>query len=104
VSSVNDYVEKFEELMGTIKRENPSLKEGYFIHSFIPRLKEPIQHHLQCHKPKSLNEACCYAQRLEPTSQPTRKFFPFNPAAKLQKHGVEDIKPPELKRQTILLS
>jgi folate-dependent tRNA-U54 methylase TrmFO/GidA len=97
VSSINDYVEKFEELTGKIKRDNPSLQEEYFTHSFISGLKEPIQHHLQCHKPKSLNEACWYARRLEQTNQSSRKFLPFNPAAKLLKPGVKDIKAPDQK-------
>lgn len=47
--SVQEYVDKFEELMGIIRRDNPSLTEHYFISNFVSGLKDYIQHHLQCH-------------------------------------------------------
>ena len=38
--------DRFEEFMGLVKRNNPSLSEDYFVSSFIARLNEYIQHHL----------------------------------------------------------
>lgn len=63
--SIADYIDKFEELMGLAKGNNPSLLEDYFICSFVSGLKDSIQHHLQCHKPTSLNQAYWFSQRLE---------------------------------------
>lgn len=45
-STVSEYITKFEESMGSVKRENPSLQDSYFITSFVSGLQEPIQHHL----------------------------------------------------------
>ena len=75
--SVQDYVEKFEDLMGQVKRTNPSLPDEYFVSSFISGLKEYIQHHLQCYKPGNLTEAFCFARRLEQANPAPRKFVPF---------------------------
>jgi len=55
-ATVPGYIDKFEEYTGLVKRNNPSLPEDYFISSFIARLKDYIQHHLQCHKPISLTQ------------------------------------------------
>jgi hypothetical protein len=33
--TVNEYVDKFEELMGLVKRDNPSLVDDYFNSSFV---------------------------------------------------------------------
>jgi tRNA U34 5-carboxymethylaminomethyl modifying enzyme MnmG/GidA len=63
--SVTEYIDKFEELMGLVKRHNPQLTDEYFTFSFVSGLKEYIQHHLQCHKPTSLTQAYWFAKRLE---------------------------------------
>lgn len=76
-TSVEDYVAKFEELMALVKRDNPSLLEFYFITSFVSGLQEPIQHHLQCHKPTTSTNAIWYARRLEQAHPPVRKQQPF---------------------------
>jgi len=88
--TVSEYVDKFEEFMGLVKRNNPSLPEDYFISSFVSGLKEHIQHHLQCHKPTTLTNAYWYAKRLEQT-QPVVKKFPFaNSTMKTPKPWVKD--------------
>jgi hypothetical protein len=46
VGSVTDYVDKFEELVSMVKRQNPSLSDNYFISSFIACLKDQIQYHV----------------------------------------------------------
>ena len=74
--TVSEYVDKFEEFMGLVKRNNPSLPEDYFISSFVSGLKDHIQHHLQCHKPTNLTNAYWFAKRLE-QAQPVVKRFPF---------------------------
>lgn len=52
--SVEDYVDKFEEMVSEVKRHNPSLTDAYYIRTFIVGLKDYIQHHLQCHN----SQAC----------------------------------------------
>jgi hypothetical protein len=52
VASVLDYVDRFEEMVSMVRRHNPSLPDNYFISSFISGLKDQIQYHVQCHKPK----------------------------------------------------
>jgi hypothetical protein len=37
-STVTDYVDKFEELMGLVKRDNPSPSDDYFTYSFVAGL------------------------------------------------------------------
>jgi len=68
-SIVPEYIDKFEEFMGLVKRNNPSLPEDYFVSSFIAGLKDFIQHHLQCHKPSTLTQAFWFARRLEQANQ-----------------------------------
>jgi len=72
-TSVTEFVEKFEELMSSVKRTNPSLTESYFVSSFVSGLKEYIQHHLQCYKPSNLSQAFWYAKRLEQANPPQKK-------------------------------
>jgi len=83
--SVNDYVEKFEELMSLVKRTNPALTEAYFVSSFISGLKDYIQHHSQCYKPTTLSKAFWYAKRLEQANPMTKKPPVVFPTQKQQK-------------------
>jgi hypothetical protein len=76
MGSVNEYIDKFEELMSLVKRDNPFLRDEYFTCSFVSGLKEPIQHHLQCYKPRSLVDAFWYAKRLEQATTIPRKPYP----------------------------
>jgi hypothetical protein len=41
--SVDDYIERFEELRSLMNALNPSLTESYYISSFISGLKEDIK-------------------------------------------------------------
>ena len=90
--SVTEYVEKFEELMSLVKRDNPMLSETYFVSSFISGLKDYIQHHLQCYKPVTLSQAFWYAKRLEQATPPQRKQPFLFPTQKPQKQWVKDTK------------
>lgn len=76
--TVTEYITKFEELLGLVKQDNPSLQDSYFITSFVSGLQEPIQHHLQCHKPNSLTNTFWYAKRLEQAHPPVKKLQPFS--------------------------
>ena len=73
-ATVPKYIDKFEEFMGLVKRNNPSLQEDYFVSRFITGLTEYIQHHLQCHKPSSLTKAFWFARILEQANPPPRKY------------------------------
>jgi len=92
---VTEYVEKFEELMSLVKRNNPALSEVYFVSSFISGLKDYIQHHLQCYKPSTLSQAFWYAKRVEQANPVPKKpqFQIQNP--RLQKPWVKDAKDKE---------
>jgi hypothetical protein len=72
-------------VMGLVKRDNPSLVDDYFTTSFVAGLKDPIQHHLQCHKPNSITQAFRYAKRLEQVNPVQKKFLGYNPAFKQAK-------------------
>jgi hypothetical protein len=91
VGSVTEYIDKFEELMGLVRRDKPSLRDDYFTLSFVSGLKEPIQHHLQCYKPTFLMDAFWYARRLE-QANPPKKFTVFNSPAKAPKPWLKDVK------------
>ena len=71
-------MDKFEELMGLVKRANTSLLDDYFTTSFVSGLKDYIQHHLQCHKPGTLTEAFWFAKRLEQATPAPRRYLPPN--------------------------
>jgi hypothetical protein len=75
VGTIMNYVDKFEEMVSMVKRHNPSLSDNYFISSFISRLKEQIQYHVQCHKPVSLSAAYWYAKRLEQATPPLQEVY-----------------------------
>jgi hypothetical protein len=83
--SVNEYVDKFEELVGLVRRNNPTLPEEYFICSFVSGLKGYIQHHLQCHRPAALTQAYWFAKRLEQANPFPPKYNTFKVVAKPQK-------------------
>ena len=74
VGSVVDYVDRFEEMVSMVRRNNPALPDTYYISSFISGLKDYIQYHLQCYRPTALSQAYWYAKRLE-QAQPTFKKF-----------------------------
>jgi len=98
--SVSEYIDKFEEFMGLVKRDNPSLQEEYFIYSFVSGLKEHIQHHLQCHKPNTLTQAFWFAKRLEQATPQQKRLPIFNPLNKQYKPWNREPKPTEVKEQT----
>lgn len=61
---MGQYIESFERAVN-LMRDNPSLPDDYYTNSFIAGLSDYIQAHLQCNKPKDLQDAMWMARRLE---------------------------------------
>jgi hypothetical protein len=55
-SSVNKYIQRFEELMALMQMEHPGLIEQYFISSFMAGLKDGIKHYLVPHNRQTLSD------------------------------------------------
>ena len=64
-STVSDYTDKFEERMANYRKENPKVKEPYYVKCYINGLRGEIKHHMKTLKPISLYEAVDYASDLE---------------------------------------
>lgn len=64
-TTVEAYIEQFEEVVASVVRQYPGLTEPYFLESFIAGLKPAIKHYLKPHKPNSLAEAYWRAKDLE---------------------------------------
>jgi hypothetical protein len=56
-TSVSDYIQQFEELMGLMQMDYPRLTEPYFVSSFITGLRDGIKHCLIPHSPQTLCES-----------------------------------------------
>jgi hypothetical protein len=65
VSTVDNYIDTFECIVGNVRRENPEIPESYYIKSFVAGLQDYEQHHTQIQKPSSLIDAYWIARRLE---------------------------------------
>jgi hypothetical protein len=79
ISTVADYITRFEKAMNLMRRDNPMLPDDYYVNSFISGLQPYIQTHLQCLKPSDLQQAMWYARRLEqatPQQQAPKPYFP----------------------------
>lgn len=62
-----------------MRRDNLSLPDDYYTNSFIAGLSDYIQAHLQCNKPKDLQDAMWMARRLEQASTVKKPVFtPFS--------------------------
>jgi hypothetical protein len=64
-TSVSDYIQKFEELMGLMQMQHLELTDQYYINSFIAGLKEGIKHYLVPHNPQLLSDTYWQAKELE---------------------------------------
>jgi hypothetical protein len=67
-SSVNAYIDCFEELMGKIRVRNSSLTEDYFVGCFVSSLKDYIKVPLRSHAPSSLVQSYALARNYENTA------------------------------------
>jgi hypothetical protein len=64
-STVEHYIEQFEQWMLDMKRDHSYLPEGFFLLRFITGLKDTIKHDTQCHKPATLRAAYWFARKQE---------------------------------------
>lgn len=93
ISTVSVYIEQFERLLNIMRRDNPNLPNDYYVNCFISGLNDYIQNHLQCHKPKNLQEAMWFARRIEMSQQAKRPVYqPSQPTVRKQMY-VEQAKP-----------
>jgi hypothetical protein len=64
-TTVNTYIDTFEEWMTLMKRDHTYLPEYFFTLRFISGLKETIKHAVKTHKPPDLRAAYWYARQEE---------------------------------------
>jgi hypothetical protein len=64
-STVSEYTDKFEDKMANYRKENPEVKQPYYIKCYINGLRGDIKHYLKPLKPTSLYEAVDYARDME---------------------------------------
>jgi hypothetical protein len=65
VTTVNCYIDAYEQWMTLMKREKPYLQLDFFVDRFISGLKEGIRHTVHGQKPVSLMSAYWYARLYE---------------------------------------
>jgi hypothetical protein len=64
-SSVSEYTDKFEDKMANYRKENPEVKEAYYIKCYINGLRGEIKHYMKPLKPANLYKAVVYAKDME---------------------------------------
>jgi hypothetical protein len=64
-SSVSEYTNKFEDKMANYRKENPEVKEAYYIKCYINGLRGEIKHYMKPLKPANLYEVVVYAKDME---------------------------------------
>lgn len=79
-TAVSAYIDSFEQAVGLMRRDNLGLPDDYYVSTFVAGLQPYTQHHLQCHKPRDMQEAMWMARRIE-KSYPVKKFNNYNEAA-----------------------
>lgn len=78
--TVAQYITTFEQQMNLMRRDNPVVPDGYYMHSFISGLHPYIQSHLECFEPATIQKAMWFAGRIKksiPPAPPPRTFIPF---------------------------
>jgi hypothetical protein len=64
-TTINLYIDSFEEWMTAMKRDHRYLPELFFTLRFLSGLKDTIKHAVKCHKPPDLRSAYWYARQEE---------------------------------------
>ncbi|VFQ81961.1 unnamed protein product [Cuscuta campestris] len=77
--SIDEYLEKFEELKSLMLQRTPILPEDYFVASFIGGLKSHLKPFVKALKPTCLDEAVQFARLQEDAVQATRNVSRTNP-------------------------
>ncbi|KAK9713615.1 hypothetical protein RND81_06G039800 [Saponaria officinalis] len=75
ISSIDDYLDAFENLRGLMLQRNPLLPDQYFLDSFIGGLKPAIKPFVRAFKPQTLASAVEFA-RLQEESLNVSRFAP----------------------------
>ena len=70
--SIDEHLEKFEELKSLMQIRNPLLPVDYFVDSFVGGLSPQIKSFTKAFKPQTLNAAVEYARLQEATVQVMR--------------------------------
>jgi hypothetical protein len=76
-STVTTYIDSFEELMGKLKMQMPSVTEEYFIGCFLFGSKEHIKIPLRSHCPRTLVQAYSLARNYDIAPQKRSIFDSF---------------------------
>ena len=86
--SVDDYIERFEELRSLMSALNPSLAESYYVSSFINGLKEDIKSMLKILKPLNVLMAFEQARWQEESNNAiSRSSKPMQRSSAIFNHG-----------------
>jgi hypothetical protein len=72
--TLSEYIDTFEEIMGKLKIQNPSLSDEYFVGCFISGLKEHIKIPLHSQNPATLVQAYALARNYENYSPKRNQF------------------------------
>ncbi|XP_015688048.1 uncharacterized protein LOC107303452 [Oryza brachyantha] len=73
-STVNQYIDRFEECMDLVRRDHPYLQEPFLTSCFIGGLRGDIKHDVSGHRPQGLLESYWYAKNYEKAALARRKF------------------------------
>lgn len=91
MGSVDEYIQKFEELKSYMTQRNRHLDEDYFVKSFISGLKEDVRVMVEMLLPNTLNQAIFMARKqevqLESLSRHYKGTVRSNPMTFKQKGG-----------------
>jgi hypothetical protein len=72
-TSVNNYIDNFEEYMLQMKRDHPYLTNNFFLLRFLAGLKDSVKHSVKSHKPSTLRAAYWQACQQEQAHLATSK-------------------------------
>ena len=75
LNTVSEYTDHFEDKMANYRKENPEVKESYYIKCYINGLKGEIKHYMKTVKPTSLYEAVDYARDMELAANATTQNY-----------------------------
>jgi hypothetical protein len=64
-STVSEYTDRFEDKMAKYRKENPDVKEGYYVKCYINGLRPEIKHYMKPLKPGNLYDAVEHARDME---------------------------------------
>jgi hypothetical protein len=92
---VSEYTDRFEEKRSNYKKENPDVKEAYYIKCYINGLKPKIKHYMKPLKPAHLYNAVEHTRDMEQAVSATSASHSrkFSPVSQFQKQPYTQFKP-----------